>query len=270
MLRLVTHSLAVALSVIAGICSHFAIKVLDPKDEIVIACGQEGSKPCVSFAMTSGTNRVSANFDLPAGLEGGLTMMERVLEILSGVPSVPGVEPVPVHLVDDQLHEGAGEILILDQAYRWRLESTSAIEYADGTGLFSYQEEILGKPGIKERLDMAVQVIALGVASCEGNERRESKRAADRAMHLAAWVNEVAPTDLTTYTLSLGRFNGECEGSARETSDQRRVVLLAIYERDPDLKINVAMWRELQELSQTGRLRLDPSMYGDFEYAEAL
>ncbi|MEM6796404.1 MAG: hypothetical protein AAF725_20700 [Acidobacteriota bacterium] len=183
------------------------------------------------------------------------------------MPALDKVESEELTLTDKHGRTAEGLLLVLSQTYRWKFESTSSVEYSDGRAILDYRNEILKQPGMQYYLAQAEKVIALGAASCEGVDNVEAERARDRAEHLASWVAEASPTPVDTHTLVLGKHLGECSGPSKETSAQRRVVLIVLLRSDPDLDTANALFRELQALSKKTLLKIDPAHYGLFEYA---
>ena len=68
----------------------------------------------------------------------------------------------------------------------------------------------------------------------------EDKRAYSRAINLRKWLKQALEKhdDLKAkerYTLTLGKYKGECSGNGQKTAPQRRVIIISIISRGPDM-----------------------------------
>jgi hypothetical protein len=95
---------------------------------------------------------------------------------------------------------------------------------------------------MRKLLRNASHLIAVGAASVEGRLAEEEIRAQARAQRLVQWMWPEVPFATKTYTLSLGRYLGTCQGcSQRQTSAQRRVVLIAVSASHPGVEVSSAL-----------------------------
>lgn len=159
------------------------------------------------------------------------------------------------------------DVFVLTQEYRWELGTTNVKTPGGAIAAMDRKLGALLTQGGGRYHDL----IAVGTASCEGNDIRESDRAADRAHELVRWLRDALQgiddrTDRNLYRLRLGRFRS-CEGSMRrDTADQRRVILVAVKQRLAALDLPRLRELLLAELDDPGRLPLGfpVSAYSEF------
>lgn len=132
------------------------------------------------------------------------------------------------------LPDARGDVFVLSKSFRWALGTSAdlvdvpAIEYM---GQPVSEEEVLKhlrSEGIQNQMALATDLVAVGLASCEGNDETElvrSQRRADHLIHLLEKVKPPRPVHLLD--LALGRYTGVCHRGG-DTSDQRPVVFLAL------------------------------------------
>lgn len=120
------------------------------------------------------------------------------------------------------------DLLVLSKELTWALGSTSVVTRAGtpmSTGTF---EETVLKRTLGPRLTAAGGLIAVGVASAEGDQTAEEARALARARQVAAWLGDVAPGK-PAWTLNLGQYRKACETcETAETSWQRPIIIIAV------------------------------------------
>jgi hypothetical protein len=163
-------------------------------------------------------------------------------------PTPPGVAgDVVVRDVPDRSGRLASfRILLLSDEFRWRLNSSEEVEPGPAQPIFT--------PEMKAVLGKAREIICVGAsseeipagASHEEGRAREERRAARRADQIAAWVRGALSTPVPVRKLNVGHHVRT--GRSRDTSDQRRVVIILVLERDAganlDQALRAAMLRE--------------------------
>lgn len=189
-------------------------------------------------------------------------------------PDRPLPPPPPPPLPDpnwDKGPAGAVDLFVLSQEKRWKLGTAKVVD-AGGEAV----EDMRAKLKLllwQLRMDYG-DLIAVGTASCEGILGRESSRAGRRSEHLVEWLREALadlddPEPRQIYRLNLGQFR-ECRGfSPDETDDQRRVIVLAIRNRDHGLDLDALREKLRQDLSTHRPLGFDPADYSEFSLHEA-
>lgn len=120
------------------------------------------------------------------------------------------------------------ELLVLSKELTWALGSTSVVTRAGAPMTAGAFEETVLKRTLGPRLATAGGLIAVGVASAEGDQTAEEARALARARQVAAWLGDVAPAK-PIWTLNLGQYRKVCETcETAETSWQRPIIVIAI------------------------------------------
>jgi hypothetical protein len=95
--------------------------------------------------------------------------------------------------------------------------------------------ERLFTPELREGLGKSKQVMAIGLASQEGQVEEETARAADRAKNAATWLANAVPAETGIWMLNLGQFKKTGCPAQTETTDtswQRPVILVGVKSQD--------------------------------------
>ncbi len=171
----------------------------------------------------------------------------------------------PIEGTDRQGRRATFDVVVLTKNYGWVRGSTSELERDDR--LLSPQEiqdEVLA-PQLREGLGTARGLIAVGLASQEGNFAREEQRGGERAIRTARWVQEALGERVPMWTLNLGRYVdpcADCEDS--DTSWQRPFIVIAVRNADEGTHISEAL---ADAMSGTTNLPA-PSRYSAFAFAK--
>jgi hypothetical protein len=175
---------------------------------------------------------------------GGGVIYATVVEVRHLTRVVP---PAPQEVAQDVVLRNAGDgkgrrasfrIMLLTDDFRWRLSSTSAVERTAG---------IEFSPEMKAALNDAKEIICVGASSEElpngvsGDRGRveEERRAARRAEQIAKWVKSAIGRDIPVRKLNVGYHAPT--GELIDTSDQRRVVIILVLEREDNANIDQAL-----------------------------
>jgi len=119
------------------------------------------------------------------------------------------------------------------------LSSYDALESDNGEPTFT--------PEMKAVLNRAKEIIAVGasseeivpgLAAAEGRKREEA-RAGRRAEKIAMWIRSALTTAVPVRKLNVGHHMAT-KGS-KETSDQRRVVIILVLEREDGTNVDEAL-----------------------------
>jgi len=183
---------------------------------------------------------------------GGCLVFASVNDIRRGARLLPPTPPeVATDVVVKNVPDEAGRrasfrILLFTDQFRWRLSSRTSLE----NGL----EQPAFTPEMKAVLNDAKEIICVGASSEEiakhvsfaRGRANEEWRAARRAEQIAMWVRESITRPIPVRKLNIGHHARTVH--ARHTSDQRRVVIILVLERDDEADIDqalrVAMERE--------------------------
>jgi hypothetical protein len=175
---------------------------------------------------------------------GGWLVLRTSAEVRLAVqvpPTPPGVaRDVVVRNVTDLSGRFASfRILLLSDEFRWRLNSAEEVEQTSAGPIFT--------PEMKAILNKAKEIVCVGASSEElppglstGEGRaREERRAARRADQIAAWVRDALSTRVLVRKLNVGHH--VLTGRSDDTSDQRRIVVILVLERDAGANIDEAL-----------------------------
>lgn len=157
------------------------------------------------------------------------------------------------------------DVVVLTKNYGWVRGSTTELAKDDRRlSPQDIQEEVLA-PQLREGLGSARGLIAVGLASQEGDVAREEQRGGLRAIRTAQWVEEALGTRVPMWTLNLGRYIdpcAECEDS--DTSWQRPFIVIAVRQTDDGAHISEAL---ADAMSGTTNLPA-PSRYSAFAFTK--
>ncbi|NEQ39781.1 MAG: hypothetical protein F6K40_27445 [Okeania sp. SIO3I5] len=156
------------------------------------------------------------------------------------------------------------QFAILSDKYNWKYGSDNQIELngkvADISPLLSRKEMI-------SNFRETSELISVGTASCEGQTISEDKRSYDRAINLGKWLKQALEKHNNLkakerYTLTLGKYKRQCSGTEQETAPQRRVIIISIIYRDPDVDLSGALRNAMKKRQD---LSFDIENYGRFD-----
>lgn len=169
----------------------------------------------------------------------------------------------PIEGVDANGRKALFDVVVLTKAYGWVRGSTTELERGDQRLTpRDIQDEVLA-PQLREGLGSARQLIAVGLASQEGQVEREEQRGAARAARTAQWVREALGERVPMWTLNLGRYVQPCaECEDDDTSWQRPFIVIAVREADPDTNISDALHDALSDKENLP----SPSRYSAFDF----
>jgi hypothetical protein len=161
---------------------------------------------------------------------------------------------------DLQGRRGSFRILLFSDEFRWQLSSYEAIE--DGASLPAFSEEM------KTVLDSAQEIICIGASSEEvpggvsfrQGRAQEEWRAARRAERIALWVRQGLSRPVPVRKLNIGHHTPT--RGMRNTSDQRRVVIILVLEQEPGLNLDESLRAAMAE--EAARAPLFDSLLTDY------
>ena len=157
------------------------------------------------------------------------------------VPTPPEViKDVTIRNVSDEEGKKASfRIMLFSDEFRWRINSFDQVEAESGKRP-QFTEEM------KAVLNSASEVIVVGASSEEippgtsfpDGRAKEEKRAARRAEKIAVWVREALNRPIPVRKLNVGHH---APTGTDDTSDQRRVVIILVLDRDEDANIDQSL-----------------------------
>jgi hypothetical protein len=140
---------------------------------------------------------------------------------------------------DEQGRRASFRVLLFTDEFRWRMSSYESLE--------SRLEEPAFTPEMKAVLDKAREIIVVGASSeeivpgvsLEVGRKREEVRAGKRAERIAMWVRQALSKPVPVRKLNVGHHMPT--GRASDTSDQRRVVIIIVLEREDGTNVDEAL-----------------------------
>lgn len=171
----------------------------------------------------------------------------------------------PIEGADRAGRRALFDVVVLTKNYGWVRGSTTELEKDDQRlSPQEIQDEVLA-PQLREGLGTARGLIAVGLASQEGEVEREEQRGGLRAIRTAQWVQEALGERIPMWTLNLGRYVDpctDCEDS--DTSWQRPFIVIAVRQVDDGTHISEAL---ADAMSDTTNLPA-PSRYSAFAFTK--
>ena len=130
-------------------------------------------------------------------------------------------------------------ILLFSDEFKWRINSHETLENVSSAPDFT--------PEMRAVLNDAREIICVGASSeeipsglsFEKGRALEEERAARRADQIALWVRRAVSRPISVRKLNVGHHMPT--GRAKNTSDQRRVVIILILERENETNIDQAL-----------------------------
>lgn len=240
-----------ATSLLTNVVAGILVFLLSPA--LAVTFGALGWEPIVEIEGETGPSVERIPEDRLAGLEPSPPAPPPPAQ--SPPPAKPESDPyVKVRKTcrDSHGNEGVFDVVLFSRAYSWVQGDTENVELNDTPADFP---TLLGTSALGGHLRESPEIVALGTASCEGfpeHREREVERARKRANKLLGWIEAVRPPRSEwerwkpVKPLPLGVFARECR-PGEETWSQRRVVLLAVRERDDELLLFDCLRRTLEE-----------------------
>ncbi|RUO99493.1 hypothetical protein [Hyphomicrobium sp.] len=171
----------------------------------------------------------------------------------------------PIDGVDRQGRRALFDVVVLTKNYGWVRGSTTELAKDDRRlSPDQIQDEILA-PQLREGLGSARGLIAVGLASQEGEVAREEQRGGLRAVRIAQLVQDAVGNNIPMWTLNLGRYVDPCaECEDTDTSWQRPFIVIAVRQADEGTHISEAL---ADAMSGTTNLPA-PSRYSAFAFTK--
>ena len=171
----------------------------------------------------------------------------------------------PIEGVDKSNRHVVFDVVVLTKDYGWVRGSTTELEKGERRlSPDEIQNEVLA-PQLRKGLGSARALIAVGLASQEGDVSREEQRGGLRAIRTAELVRGAVGSSIPMWTLNLGRYVEPCvECEDEDTSWQRPFIVIAVRRVDNGAHISEAL---ADAMSNTQNLP-SPSRYSTFAFAK--
>jgi hypothetical protein len=164
------------------------------------------------------------------------------------VTAAPAPEPVavetqrwggsvvfPIEGKDQAGRKAAFDVAVLPKDLAWVSKSATNLALA---GEPIPDDQTVGRlftPELRDGLAQSKQVVAVGLASQEGQVEEETARAASRAQTAAKWLSEAVAAETGIWMLNLGQFKKSGCRAQTETTDtswQRPVIIVGVKSQD--------------------------------------
>ncbi|ADP72062.1 hypothetical protein Rvan_2855 [Rhodomicrobium vannielii ATCC 17100] len=120
------------------------------------------------------------------------------------------------------------DYIIVTNDYTWVKGSTTEVVANDTVIPEEETADRIITPKVKESFASALDLIAVGLASREGDREAEEARALARAQTVAGWISKVSDASIPLWTLTLGQYDRDaCKAQQDADSSYERPVLLA-------------------------------------------
>ncbi|HVQ14560.1 MAG TPA: hypothetical protein VMS40_13255, partial [Vicinamibacterales bacterium] len=165
--------------------------------------------------------------------------VDRLTRISTPKPPEVASDVIVRNAKDLQGRRASFRVLLFTDEFRWRMSSYESLE--------SQMEVPTFTPEMKAVLDKAHEIIVVGASSeeivpglsLEAGRRREEQRAAKRAERIAMWVRQALSNPVPVRKLNVGHHMPT--EKANDTSDQRRVVIIIVLEREQGTNVDEAL-----------------------------
>jgi hypothetical protein len=156
--------------------------------------------------------------------------------------SVQNAYLFPVDGMDGQGRRASFDFIIFTKDYTWVKGSTSQVERS-GSGVPETDtvREVVSSQ-IRETLLREKELIAVGLASREGERQAEEDRAARRSQTAAGWLTSIAGPSTPIWRLNLGQYGKDCASQEdADTSFERPLILAGVRSKDEGTNLREAL-----------------------------
>lgn len=143
---------------------------------------------------------------------------------------------------DEEGRRAAFDVAVLPKDLTWSRRSDSELDQAGSLIPNADVPNRVFTPELRQGLSRSGALIAVGLASQEGELSAETARALRRGRTAAAWLVSISAADKPVWVLNLGQFTGKCEAAADTsgTSWQRPLIVVGIREQEAQVDIDEA------------------------------
>ncbi len=127
------------------------------------------------------------------------------------------------------------DVAVLPKELSWVSKSSTQLAMSGETIADEQLNERLFTPELRDGLSKSKQVLAVGLASQEGQVEEETARAASRAQTAAGWLANAVSAETEIWMLNLGQFKKSGCPAQTETTDtswQRPVILVGVKSQE--------------------------------------
>lgn len=165
--------------------------------------------------------------------------VERLTRVVTPKPPEIATDVIVRNAKDTQGRRASFRVLLFTDEFRWKLSSYDSLESQLAAPSFT--------PEMKAVLDRAREIIVVGASSEEivpglsidAGRKREEERAGKRAERIGMWVRQALSKPIPVRKLNVGHHMPT--HAANDTSDQRRVVIILVLEREAGTNVDEAL-----------------------------
>ena len=165
--------------------------------------------------------------------------VDRLTRINTPKPPEVAHDVIVRNAKDQQGRRASFRVLLFTDEFRWRMSSYESLESNIEAPAFT--------TAMTAVLERAQEVIVVGASSeeivpglsLEAGRKREEVRAAKRAERIAMWVRRALSKPIPIRKLNVGLHTPTKQTS--DTSDQRRVVIILVLEREEGTNVDEAL-----------------------------
>jgi len=174
------------------------------------------------------------------------------------VETIGDWEAKHVSAVDSAGKHAVFDVIVLHREYRWACKSTDVTSLA---GAPKDIERDFHSEGMQARFHDLKAVVAVGVASHEGSDADEEKRATERADQLVVWLRNSIANPVPLWSVNLGRrHSGIDPGSCLDTGEERPVIALGVVSSEQDFDLESGV-RNAFDAGKVGLKRSDYHLF---------
>jgi hypothetical protein len=162
--------------------------------------------------------------------------------VAASAPAVVQPAPQPVRAVKEKIESAyffridgkdkAGnaasfDFIVLSGDYTWALGSTTDVVAKTGPVPQAETVDRVLSPKIRESLASASDLIAVGVASSEGEREAEEARALARSQTVSGWLTKAGSASASLWSLTLGQYSNTCKHQQDEDTSFERPIIFS-------------------------------------------
>lgn len=167
------------------------------------------------------------------------TEVTRLTRLTTPTPPEVASDVIVRNAKDERGRRASFRLLLFTDEFKWRMSSYEAVESSNEVPTFTTEMTTV--------LDRAEEIIVVGASSeeivpgvsVEIGRRLEERRAAKRAERIAMWVRQSLKRPVPIRKLNVGHHM--FTGRDADTSDQRRVVIILVLERENGTNVDEAL-----------------------------
>ena len=128
---------------------------------------------------------------------------------------------------DSQGQPATFDFIMLTNEFTWVKGSTSQLISGDKVIPEAEAANRVLTQQVRDSLASASDLIAVGLASQEGERTQEEARALDRAKTVSRWITKASKPEMALWTLTLGQYDRACKEQEDSDSSFERPVIFA-------------------------------------------